>query len=82
MSHEDLTCQELVEIVTEYLEGGLTNAERQHFEAHIAACGGCTSYVEQIRMTIDLGGRVRVEDLSDETKSGLVTAFRDWKREA
>ncbi len=81
MSHEDLTCQELVEIVTEYLEGGLTDAEREQFEGHVAACGGCADYVDQIRTTIDLVGRVTVDDLSDATKQTLLAAFRDWKRE-
>ncbi len=81
MSREELTCQELVEIVTEYLEGGLTDAKRHQFEEHIAECGGCANYVDQIRRTIDLAGRVTVDDLSGETKLALLAAFRDWKRE-
>ena len=81
MTREELACQELVEIVTEYLEGGLTDAERQRFDEHVAECDGCANYVEQIRTTIDLAGRVTVDDLSDETKLALLAAFRDWKRE-
>jgi anti-sigma factor RsiW len=80
MTREELACQELVEIVTEYLEGGLTDPERQRFDEHIAECGGCANYVEQIRTTIDLTGRVTVDDLSDETKLALLAAFRGWKR--
>ena len=71
--------RELVEIVTEYLEGGLSDADRSRFESHVGSCSGCANYVEQIRITIDLAGRVSADDLSAETKSGLLAAFRDWK---
>ena len=81
MSDGDLTCEELVELVTEYLEGGLTDAERERFEEHVAVCAGCSAYLDQIRTTIALAGRVTADDLMEETKAELLAAFRDWKRE-
>ena len=80
MSDQDLTCEELVEIVTEYLEGGLSDAERERFEGHVGACSGCANYLDQIRMTIEIAGRVTVDDLIEETKAELLAAFRDWER--
>ena len=81
MSDKDLTCDELVEIVTEYLEGGLTDGERERFEEHVVLCVGCANYLDQIRMTIELAGRVTADDLTEETKTELLAAFRDWKRD-
>jgi anti-sigma factor RsiW len=75
----ELTCQELVELVTDYLEGALAPAERARFEAHLAGCPGCTRYVEQIRATIAVAGRTReLEDRPDMAQ--LLAAFRDWRR--
>lgn len=81
MSDQQLTCEELVEIVTEYLDGGLSDAERERFEEHVVVCSGCANYLDQIRMTIEIAGRVTVDDLMEETKTELLAAFRDWKRE-
>ena len=81
MSDQQLTCKELVEIVTEYLEGGLTDPERERFEEHVVACSGCANYLDQIRVTIEVAGRVTVDDLMEETKTELLAAFRDWKRD-
>ncbi|MCY7301889.1 MAG: zf-HC2 domain-containing protein [Thermoleophilia bacterium] len=81
MSDQQLTCEELVEIVTEYLEGGLSDAERERFEEHVVVCSGCANYLDQIRMTIELAGRVTIDDLMEETKIELLAAFRDWRRE-
>jgi anti-sigma factor RsiW len=79
MTVEDLACQELVELVTDYLEGELTPGERARFEAHIAECPGCATYLEQIRTTIALAGATADLDRRSEV-SGLLDAFRDWKR--
>lgn len=54
-----MTCQELVELVTDYLEGALTEAERERFEAHLSGCPGCEHHVEQMRVTLRLVGRSR-----------------------
>ena len=73
-----LTCAQVVELVTSYLEGGLSEAERARFDAHLSECDGCTNYLDQMRVTIAVVGRVREDDLSDEVKAGLLTAFRGW----
>jgi anti-sigma factor RsiW len=77
---EQLSCQELVELVTDYLEGALPPAERARFESHIANCDGCSAYIEQIRVTIRLSGTLRPEQLDPAAEEALLEAFRDWKR--
>jgi anti-sigma factor RsiW len=77
-----ISCQELVELVTDYFEGGLSEHDRGRFEAHIAACDACTTYVEQMRRTIALTGNVTTESLSPEAERELLAAFRNWKAEA
>ena len=76
---EELSCQELVELVTDYLEGALPDEERRRFDEHIAKCRGCTRYLEQMRATIRLAGEVTSEDLTPEAENVLLRAFRDWK---
>ena len=77
---DQLSCQELVELVTAYLDDALAPADRARFEAHIAGCDGCTGYIEQIRVTIALTGRLVPEQLDPDAKAELLDAFRDWKR--
>ena len=60
---DGLTCQELVELVTDYLDGALLGADVERFESHLAICPGCSTYVDQFRETIRLTGRLRVDDL-------------------
>jgi anti-sigma factor RsiW len=74
---EQLSCRELVELVTDYLEGALPRRERARFEEHLDRCDGCWAYVEQMRHTIALTGRLGV-DLSPEAKAALLEAFRGW----
>jgi anti-sigma factor RsiW len=76
----DLTCRELVELVTDYLEGGLPPAERARFEAHLADCPGCTTYLEQMRQTIRLLGRLTEADVAPQALEELLRVFRAWKR--
>jgi anti-sigma factor RsiW len=76
---EQLSCQELVELVTDYLEGVLPADERLRFEEHIRPCHGCREYVEQMRTTIALSRGVERAELSGETEQALLAAFRDWK---
>jgi anti-sigma factor RsiW len=76
---EDLSCQELVELVTDYLEGALAPEERERFEAHVADCPGCDLYLEQMRTTIALAGATRELESRPEV-AGLLEAFRGWKR--
>lgn len=77
---ETLSCQELVELVTDWLEGALDERHRRAFEEHLAACSGCTEYVEQLRATIELTGTLTPEDLSPEAEETLLQAFRGWTR--
>jgi anti-sigma factor RsiW len=76
----DLTCQELVELVTNYLEGALPSAERIRFEEHLTGCAGCQAYLEQMRDTISILGRVTEEPLEPATRDQLLDLFRNWKR--
>jgi anti-sigma factor RsiW len=75
---EPLACQELVELVTSYLEGTLSSEERTAFDHHIGTCDGCGEYVHQMRQTIELTGRLTPADVSPEAEAVLLAAFRDW----
>jgi predicted anti-sigma-YlaC factor YlaD len=77
---EQLSCQELVELVTDYLEGALAPAEAVRFDDHIGRCTGCGTYLEQIRQTIALTGRITPAALSPEAERELLDAFRGWQR--
>jgi anti-sigma factor RsiW len=77
---EHISCQEVVELVTDYLEGALPPDLHTRFEHHLSLCEGCVWYVEQIRMTVDAVGRIGEEDVPPETREGLVAAFREFKR--
>jgi anti-sigma factor RsiW len=74
----DLTCAELVELVTDYLEGRLAPAERARFEEHLGFCDWCAIYLEQMRQTILTVGRLKEEDLSPELQETLLDLFRGW----
>jgi anti-sigma factor RsiW len=73
-----LTCQQVVELVTEYLDGVMEPRRRARFEAHLAACDGCTSYLEQFRTTVAVVGRLDVGDVPPPVMSELLSAFRHW----
>jgi anti-sigma factor RsiW len=74
-----LTCREMVELVTDYLEGRLDGADRERFEAHVAGCDACTLYIEQMRMTVTALGHIPPETISPEAERELLGAFRDWR---
>jgi anti-sigma factor RsiW len=76
---EQLSCQELVELVTDYLEGALSPREHERLERHIETCDGCRAYVEQMRQTIELTGALTVDDVSPEAELALLEAFRAWR---
>ena len=75
----DLTCIELVELVTEYLEGGLSAAERERFEEHLGFCDWCVTYLDQMRQTLATVGTLREDDLSPAMQSSLLEAFTGWR---
>jgi anti-sigma factor RsiW len=74
-----LSCRELVELVTDYLEGALSPAERARFETHIAGCEHCAAYLRQMRETLALLGTLPADALSREAEDDLRAAFREWK---
>jgi len=76
---EQLSCQELVELVTDYLDGTLGDEERARFDEHLLICDGCRVYLAQMETTIRLTGRLRPDDLSAEAEHTLLGAFRRWK---
>ena len=75
-----LSCSEIVEIVTDYVEGTIDPDLRAAFDAHLARCEGCTHYLEQIEATIRLAGTIEPDELSPEFRAGLLEAFRDFER--
>jgi anti-sigma factor RsiW len=77
---QSLSCRELVELVTDYVEGVLSPVDRARFEHHLEACDGCTTYVEQLRETIRATGRLSMDDLDAGAEAALLDAFRDWNR--
>ncbi len=78
----EMTCQELVELVTEYLEGTLAPSERERFEAHLGRCDGCTTYLEQMRQMITALGRLAEASIPEQVRQDLLRVFRDWKSSA
>ena len=75
----EMPCQELVEVITDYLEGALSERDRIRFEEHLAVCAKCDEYMEQFRRTIQAVGSVREEDLDPQVRESLLTAFRGWR---
>jgi anti-sigma factor RsiW len=77
---EHITYQEVVELVTDYLERALPADETSLFEQHIDSCDGCIAYVEQMRATVAAVGRVTDENVPPETRERLLRAFRKSNR--
>ncbi len=79
MTADRLNCQMLVQLVTEYLEGALIDEEKVRFEAHLARCPPCGTYLVQIRRTIELCGSLPAETIPADAKRDLLAAFEGWK---
>jgi hypothetical protein len=77
---EHVSCQEVVELVTDYLERTLPALETALFEQHLNFCDGCVFYVEQMRTAVATVGRLREDDVPVEARERLLIAFREWKR--
>jgi anti-sigma factor RsiW len=75
---EAFSCQELVELVTDYLEGALSPGDLRRFEEHIAVCDACTEYLRQLRETIRVVGSITPDDLSTEAETELLEVFASW----
>ena len=76
----EMPCQELVEVITDYLEGALPERDRVRFEEHLAVCAKCREYLAQFERTIAAVGVIREGDLDPDVRAGLVAAFRGWSR--
>jgi anti-sigma factor RsiW len=75
-----MSCKELVELVTDYLEDTLPADERRRFEEHLTVCPGCVVHVDQMRATVNAVGVLREDDVTPEARDALLNVFRDWKR--
>ena len=77
---DEMACQELVELVTDYLEGALTPPQLARFEAHLLDCDDCPMYIDQLRTTIRLTGRLTETDVPPDGKAALLAHFRAWRQ--
>ncbi len=77
---DDLACIEEVELITDYLEDALPDADRRRLEAHLAFCDGCTEYLEQMRTVAGSLGGLREESVPDELRDSLIASFREFRR--
>jgi anti-sigma factor RsiW len=73
-----MSCQELVELVTDYLDGALSQEAVAGFEQHIQDCRWCARYLDQMRVTVATVGRIDEESISVEARTTLLAAFSDW----
>jgi anti-sigma factor RsiW len=78
---QDAVCQQVVELVTDYLEERLSRADRRRFDAHLAGCPHCTEYLAQLRATIALAGRITPADLTPPMRVEMITLYRRWQQE-
>ena len=78
---KELPCQQVVEMVTDYLEGALSSGDRRNFENHLTGCPNCTEYLAQMRETIRLAGRITSEDLTPEMRTDFTDLYRRWRIE-
>ncbi|MGA3363233.1 MAG: zf-HC2 domain-containing protein [Solirubrobacteraceae bacterium] len=82
LSRPEIVCQEVVELVSDYLEGALSRGQRRRFERHLAGCPHCSEYLAQMRETIRLTGRLVPDDLSPQMREEFGELFRRWREDA
>ncbi len=80
MAETELSCRELVELITNYLDAALSHDELARFEVHIAACEGCETYLDQIRQTSVALGQLTEGAIDPDARNALMRAFRNWRR--
>jgi anti-sigma factor RsiW len=78
---DELVCQQVVELVSDYLEGALSRPDRRRFEAHLRKCPNCANYLEQMRATIRATGSLHPDDLSPGVREEFTELFRRWREE-
>lgn len=76
----DLSCRELVELVSDYLSARLPLDDRTNFELHITYCAPCRTYLDQMRRVLDSAGRLTESSIAPEAQKELLSAFRGWKK--
>ena len=74
-----VNCSELVELVTDYLEDSMDADQRARFDEHVSGCDDCTTYLEQLRVTIRLTGMLSEEQVAPDVRDTLLGVFRDWR---
>jgi anti-sigma factor (TIGR02949 family) len=79
MSTGDLSCRDLTEAITDYLEGAMASADGARLEEHLRECGPCRTYLDQMRRTIELTGRPPQEPIPTELRDRLLDAFAAWR---
>lgn len=75
----EITCMELIEAITDYLEGTMQEAERRRFEAHLEGCPDCVNYLEQMRQTVAALGELSDERIGPDAREALLETFRGWR---
>jgi len=78
---DELVCQQVVELVSDYLEGALSRSERRRFERHLTGCENCTEYLKQMRATVALTGRLQPGDLTPQMREEFTALYRRWRSE-
>jgi len=79
---DQIDCQELVELITDYLENALPRKQSRRLAKHLAGCANCTEYLDQMRTTIASTGQLRADDLTVEMLAEVTSIFRRWQGEA
>ena len=82
MSQNQITCREMVELMSDYLDGTLDDVVRGRFEEHLATCEGCTNALDQLRAALRVTGSLREEPIQDERRELLRSVFRNWRSES
>lgn len=77
MNPDEVQCREVVDVLTDYLEGALPADQRAALEQHLLTCEGCTSYVDQMRTSIGLTGRLQQEDVPAAVMDKVLQMFED-----
>jgi anti-sigma factor RsiW len=78
LGRRELACQEVVELISDYLEDALSTRDRRRLEHHLTGCPHCTAYLAQMRETLRLAGRLTPEDLSPQMTEEFSEIFRRW----
>ncbi len=79
LARREIACQEVVELVSDYLEGALSRSDRRRFERHLSGCPHCSEYLAQMRETIRLAGRLLPQDLTPQMREEFTELFRRWR---